>query len=128
MKVKDVLGWLDGLAPFDSAEDFDNVGLLLGDEEAAVRGVTFGMDVTEALVDEALAHGDGEAAIDCYTALFEAVAAAGLDSTQYSAHKLRHTAATLMLQNGVELGVSRNGYAAIRGAYLEWKGQFGDEL
>ena len=33
-----------------------------------------------------------------------------------------------MLQNGVELGVSRNGYAAIRGAYLEWKGQFGDEL
>ena len=59
MKVKDVLGWLDGLAPFDSAEDFDNVGLLLGDEEAAVRGVTFGMDVTEALVDEALAHGDG---------------------------------------------------------------------
>lgn len=34
----------------------------------------------------------------------------------------------VMLQNGVELGVSRNGYAVIRGAYLEWKGQFGDEL
>ena len=34
----------------------------------------------------------------------------------------------VMLQNGVELGVSRNGYAAIRGAYLEGKGQFGDEL
>ena len=34
----------------------------------------------------------------------------------------------VMLQNGVELGVSRNGYATIRGAYLEWKGQFGDEL
>ena len=60
MKVKDVLGWLDGLAPFDSAEDFDNVGLLLGDEEATVRGVTFGMDVTEALVDEgALRMGTG---------------------------------------------------------------------
>jgi len=29
--------------------------------------------------------------------------AAGLDSTQYSAHKLRHTAATLMLQNGVDV-------------------------
>ena len=59
VKVRDVLSWLDALAPFDSAEDFDNVGLLLGDEEAPVRGVTFGMDVTEALVDEALAHGDG---------------------------------------------------------------------
>ncbi len=31
------------------------------------------------------------------------------------------------LRNGVELGVSRNGYAAIRGTYLEWKGQYGDE-
>ncbi len=31
------------------------------------------------------------------------LAAAGLDSTQFSAHKLRHTAATLMLQNGVDV-------------------------
>ena len=31
------------------------------------------------------------------------LAASGLDSTQYSAHKLRHTAATLMLQNGVDV-------------------------
>ncbi|NLB77366.1 MAG: tyrosine recombinase XerC [Clostridiaceae bacterium] len=28
---------------------------------------------------------------------------AGLDSTQYSSHKLRHTAATLMLRNGVDV-------------------------
>ena len=31
------------------------------------------------------------------------LSAAGLDSTQYSPHKLRHTAATLMLQNGVDV-------------------------
>ena len=31
------------------------------------------------------------------------------------------------LRNGVELSVSRNGYAAIRATYLEWKGQFSDE-
>lgn len=31
------------------------------------------------------------------------IAAAGLDSSQYSSHKLRHTAATLMLQNGVDV-------------------------
>ena len=31
------------------------------------------------------------------------LAAAGLDSSKYSAHKLRHTAATLMLQNGVDV-------------------------
>ena len=28
---------------------------------------------------------------------------AGLDASQYSSHKLRHTAATLMLQNGVDV-------------------------
>lgn len=31
------------------------------------------------------------------------LAEAGLDSRQYSSHKLRHTAATLMLQNGVDV-------------------------
>ena len=31
------------------------------------------------------------------------ILAAGLDSTQYSSHKLRHTAATLMLQSGVDV-------------------------
>ena len=31
------------------------------------------------------------------------LALAGLDSSQYSSHKLRHTAATLMLQNGVDV-------------------------
>ena len=28
---------------------------------------------------------------------------AGLDASQYSSHKLRHTAATLMIQNGVDV-------------------------
>lgn len=31
------------------------------------------------------------------------LSAAGLDSSQYSSHKLRHTAATLMLRNGVDV-------------------------
>ncbi|MGM9522101.1 MAG: tyrosine recombinase XerC [Oscillospiraceae bacterium] len=31
------------------------------------------------------------------------LAAAGIDSTKYSSHKLRHTAATLMLHNGVDV-------------------------
>ena len=31
------------------------------------------------------------------------ISTAGLDASQYSSHKLRHTAATLMLQNGVDV-------------------------
>lgn len=33
----------------------------------------------------------------------------------------------VVLRNGMELSVSRSGYAAIRATYLEWKGQFSDE-
>ena len=33
----------------------------------------------------------------------------------------------MTLKNGVELSISRAGYAAIRSAYLEWKGQSVDE-
>ena len=32
----------------------------------------------------------------------------------------------VQMVNGVELSVSRTGYAEIRGAYLEWRGRFGD--
>lgn len=34
---------------------------------------------------------------------------AGLDASQYSTHKLRHTAATLMLQNGVDVRTLQGG-------------------
>lgn len=33
----------------------------------------------------------------------------------------------VVLRNGVELSVSRNGYADIRATYLEWKGQYSDD-
>lgn len=36
------------------------------------------------------------------------ITAAGLDPTKYSAHKLRHTAATLMYQNGVDIRTLQN--------------------
>ena len=57
MKVKQIAEWLNQLAPFETAEGFDNVGLLMGDAEAEVHTVVFGMDVTDALADEAIAIG-----------------------------------------------------------------------
>ena len=40
---------------------------------------------------------------DIHYMIKKRLTAAGLDSSKYSAHKLRHTAATLMLQNGVDV-------------------------
>ena len=54
MTVRDALDWLNAAAPFDTAEDFDNVGLLIGDERLPVQNVVFGLDATPALVREAV--------------------------------------------------------------------------
>ena len=55
--VGDILTWLDGIAPFDTAEGFDNVGLLIGDPAVAVSKVVFTLDLSEKTVDEAVAMG-----------------------------------------------------------------------
>jgi len=57
VKVKEILDWLNAIAPFETAEGFDNVGLLMGDREADVHSVVFGMDVTDALAQEAVERG-----------------------------------------------------------------------
>lgn len=57
MKVRQVWEWLNKLAPFDSAESFDNVGLLMGDMDAEVDTVLFGMDVTADMAEQALQTG-----------------------------------------------------------------------
>ena len=57
MKVQQFVEWLNALAPFESAEGFDNVGLLMGDAAADVHTIVIGMDITDALADEAIAAG-----------------------------------------------------------------------
>lgn len=53
MTIREVYDWLDRLAPFDTQEDFDNSGLLLGHPDAPVRRVFFTLDVTDACLAEA---------------------------------------------------------------------------
>ena len=55
--VGDVHTWLNSIAPFETAEGFDNVGLLIGDKTAPVSKVIFTLDLSEKTVDEAIAFG-----------------------------------------------------------------------
>lgn len=59
MKVRDVWQWIDERAPFDSAESFDNVGLMMGDLDAPCQTILFALDATEDVADEALRLGAG---------------------------------------------------------------------
>jgi dinuclear metal center YbgI/SA1388 family protein len=54
MIVQDVINHLHDLAPLAYAEDFDNVGLLVGDKNQSVTGILVTLDTLEAVVDEAI--------------------------------------------------------------------------
>ncbi|SHJ27376.1 dinuclear metal center protein, YbgI/SA1388 family [Arenibacter nanhaiticus] len=54
MIVKEVIDILEELAPLPYAEDFDNVGLLVGDMQTEVSGVLVTLDTLEKVVDEAI--------------------------------------------------------------------------
>ncbi len=53
MNVGEILSVLAQRAPLHTAQDWDNVGLLVGDKTAAVTTVLTCLDVTEAAIDEA---------------------------------------------------------------------------
>ncbi|HVH45251.1 MAG TPA: Nif3-like dinuclear metal center hexameric protein, partial [Labilithrix sp.] len=53
MKLTDILRILDELAPLRYAEDWDNVGLLVGDPAAEVRRVLVTIDYSASVADEA---------------------------------------------------------------------------
>lgn len=55
MLVKDVTQILEELAPLHYAEDFDNVGLLVGNRNTEVTGILVTLDTLENVVDEAIA-------------------------------------------------------------------------
>jgi len=54
MTVQDVISHLEDLAPLAYAEDFDNVGLLVGKANSEVSGILVTLDTLESVVDEAI--------------------------------------------------------------------------
>ncbi len=53
LTVKAVYDWIDGFAPFQSGEDFDNVGLLAGQMDAPVTRILTALDCTLDVIEEA---------------------------------------------------------------------------
>ncbi len=53
MTVKEVYDYLNSISPFNTAVH-DNVGLLVGDKDATVTGICTCLDITNAIIDEAV--------------------------------------------------------------------------
>ena len=56
-KVKDFYGYLNSIAPFETQEDWDNSGMLVGDMDAKVKKVAVVLDITHEEIKKAKAIG-----------------------------------------------------------------------
>jgi dinuclear metal center YbgI/SA1388 family protein len=57
LKISEFLSVLNGIAPWELAEDWDNPGLLVGDPEAEITGALLCVDATPAAVEAAAVRG-----------------------------------------------------------------------
>jgi dinuclear metal center YbgI/SA1388 family protein len=57
MKLGNILSYLEQIAPPSYQENYDNAGLIVGNKDEEIRGITCCLDVTEAVIAEAIAAG-----------------------------------------------------------------------
>lgn len=59
MKAYELTSWLEKKYPAAAAEDWDNVGLLTGDDTREISHVFLALDLTEETLAEAVKNGAG---------------------------------------------------------------------
>lgn len=84
MKIKEIYDFLDSVAPFSAAEDWDNCGVIIGNINAEVSKIFIALDVTERVIEEALAFG-AELVITHHPIMFSPVKKILSDSVIYKA-------------------------------------------
>ena len=56
-KLSELTDYLEEIAPLEYQESYDNAGLIYGDPDAIINGVLVSLDLTEKVIDEAIALG-----------------------------------------------------------------------
>ena len=80
--VKDIYNFIDSIAPFNTQEEWDNSGLLVGNENAEVTKILFALDATSDVVDRAIKFG-ANLIITHHPVIFKAVSDVLSDSVVY---------------------------------------------
>ncbi len=110
--VSDIYNFIDQIAPFETAETWDNVGLLIGSIDSTVSKVLLALDITEEVVNEAIS-GDFNVIITHHPIIFT-----GLKSITYEnrigsmllkliQHKISVIAAHTNIDRSFEFGINR---------------------
>ena len=89
--VKDIYNYIDSFAPFDTAEDFDNVGILVGDHDSAVTKAVLSLDITNNVAEEAVKT-RAELIISHHPVIFNPLKKVRSDSVVYNLAKNNLTA------------------------------------
>jgi len=54
MKIREIISSIETFAPLAFQENYDNAGLIIGDQEQEAKGALITVDVTEEIIDEAI--------------------------------------------------------------------------
>ena len=84
MTVKDIYDYLNLIAPFDTAEEWDNCGLLVGSYEKKVKRIYIALDVTNDVLEDAKSYG-ADLVITHHPMIFAPVSQILCDSLVYKA-------------------------------------------
>ncbi len=84
MTVKEIYEYLNSIAPFDTAEEWDNCGLTVGSFEKEVKKIYIALDVTGDVIDDALTFG-ADLVITHHPMIFTPVSQIICDSIVYKA-------------------------------------------
>ncbi len=84
MTVQDIYCVLDQKAPFSSAEEWDNSGLLIGNATSPVNGVVVALDVTDDVIDYAVKK-KAALIVSHHPVIFDSLTSVKADSVVYRA-------------------------------------------
>ena len=87
MNVQTVYDVINSVAPFDTQMEGDNSGILVGSPEQEVKNILFALDVTEPVIDEAVALG-AELIVTHHPLMFSAIRT--LTEESYEGRLIRH--------------------------------------
>ena len=87
--------WLNEIAPYHTAEDFDNVGLLIGNLSETVDNVVFCMDITTEILTQALPL-QNLLIVSHHPFIFHRI-------SRIDTHSLQAKALRLLLENNVQV-------------------------
>ena len=80
--VKDIYNYIDSFAPFEKSMEFDNTGILIGDENCEVKTVLVALDITGKVIDEALAL-NAQLIVTHHPVIFGGMKSVTADTMQY---------------------------------------------